>query len=63
MFDGKDPINWILHMEEITTPQTLKIGHIKKKRIQALKYHIKHQQKVLQPLKDNATLVQNEMKQ
>ena len=51
-------------LEEITTPQTLKIeGHIKKKKIQAVKYHIKHQQQVPQPLEDNATLVQNRMKQ
>ena len=50
-------------MEEIST-QTLRIeGHIKKKRIQVVKYHIEHQQQVLQLLKDNATLVQNRMKQ
>jgi len=41
----------------ITTPQTLKIeGHIKKKRVQAVKYHIEHQQQVLQLLNDNLTL-------
>jgi len=46
-------------LEEITTPQTLKIeGHIKKKKIQAVKDHIKHQ-KLLQILKDNASLVKN----
>jgi len=28
-----------------------------------VKYHIKHQQQVLQVLKDNTTLVQNRMKQ
>ena len=51
-------------LEEITTPQTLKIeGHIKKKKVQAVKYHIEHQQQVLQFLKDNTTLVQNQMKQ
>jgi len=51
-------------LEEITTPQTLKIeGHIKKKNIQAVKDHIKHQRKVLQLLKDNSNLVQNQMKQ
>ena len=51
-------------LEEITTPQTLKIeGHIKKKKVQVVKNHIKHQQQVLQILKDNATLVQNQMKQ
>ena len=51
-------------LEEITTPQNLKIeGHIKKKNIQAVKYHIEHQPQVLQLLKDNATLVQNRMKQ
>ena len=50
-------------LEEITTPQTLKIeGHIKKKKVQAVKDHIEHQQ-VLQLLNDNATLVQNQMKQ
>jgi len=32
-------------LEEITTPQTLKIeGHIKKKKIQSVKYHIENQQ-------------------
>ena len=47
-----------------TTPQTLKIeGHIKKKKVQVVKYQIEHQQRVIQLLKDNATLVQNEMKQ
>src|SRR5271168_4903670 len=51
-------------LEEITTPQTLKIeGHIKKKKVQAVKGHIEHQQQVLQLLKDNTTLVQNQMKQ
>ena len=51
-------------LEEITTPQTLEIeGHIKKKKVQAVKDHIEHQQQVLQLLKDNATLVQNRMKQ
>ena len=51
-------------LEEITTPQTLEIeGHIKKKKVQAVKDHIAHQQQVLQLLKDNATLVQNQMKQ
>ena len=50
-------------LEEITTPQTLNIeGHIKKKKIQAVKDHIKHQQQVLQLLKDNTTLVWNRMK-
>ena len=48
----------------ITTPQALKIeGHIKKKNIQEMKDLIEHQQQVLQLLKDNATLVQNRMKQ
>ena len=47
----------------ITTPQTIKIeGHIKKKKIQAVKDHIEHQQQVLQLLKDYATLVQTRMK-
>ena len=51
-------------LQEIITPQTLKIeGHVKKKKVQAVKYHIEHQQQVLQLLKDNATLVQNRMKQ
>ena len=51
-------------LEEITTPQTLKIeGHIKNKKVQAVKDHIEHQQQVHQLLKDNATLVQNRMKQ
>ena len=51
-------------LEEITTPQTLEIeGHIKKKKVQAVKDHIEHQQQVLQLLKDNATLVQNQTKQ
>ena len=51
-------------LEEITTPQTLKIeGHIKKKKVQVMKDHIENQQQVLQLLKDNATLVQNRMKQ
>ena len=51
-------------MEEITTPQTLKIeGHIKKKKVQEVKDHIEHQQQVLQLLKDNANLVHNRMKQ
>ena len=51
-------------LEEITSPQTLKIeGHIKKKNVQAVKDYIKHQQQVLQLLNDNATLVQNRMKQ
>ena len=50
-------------LEEITTPQTLKIeGHIKKKNI-LVKDHIEHQQQVLQILKDNTTLVHNRMKQ
>ena len=48
----------------ITISQTLKIGgHIKKKKVQTVKYHIEHQQQVLQLLKVNATLVQNLMKQ
>jgi len=48
-------------LEAITTPQTLKIeGHIKKKKVQVVKGHIMHQQQVLQLLKDNATLVQNQ---
>ena len=47
-------------LEEITTPQTLKIeGHIKKKKIQAMKDHIEHQQQVLQLLKDNATFAES----
>ena len=51
-------------LEEITTPQTLEVeGNIKKKQVQAVKDHIEHQQQVLQLLKDNATLVQNQMKQ
>ena len=51
-------------LERITTPQTLKIeGHISKKKIQVVKDHIEHQQQILQLLKDNATLVQNQMKQ
>ena len=51
-------------LARITTPQTIKIeGHIKKKKIQAVKDHIEHQQQVLQFLKDNATLVQNRIKQ
>ena len=51
-------------LERIIAPQTLKIeGHIKKKKVQAMKDHIKHQQQVLQLLKDNATSVQNQMKQ
>ncbi len=50
-------------LEEITTPQTLKVGHIKKKKVQVVKDHIEHQQQVLQLLKDNTTLVQNQMKQ
>ena len=51
-------------LEEITTHQTLKIeGHIKKKKVQAVKDCIEHRQRVLQLLKDNATLVQNQMKQ
>ena len=51
-------------LEEITTPQTLEIeGHIKKKKVQVVKDHIEHQQQVLQLLKDNATSVQNQMKQ
>ena len=51
-------------LEEITTPQTLEIeGHIKKKNVQVVKDHIEHQQQVLQLLKDNATLAQNQMKQ
>src|SRR5271168_3998375 len=50
-------------LEEITT-QTLEIeGHIKKKKVQVVKDHIEHQQQVLQLLKDNATLVQNQTKQ
>jgi len=36
----------------ITTPQTLKIGLIKKKEVQTVKDHIEHQQQVLQLLKD-----------
>ena len=49
---------------EITTPQTIKIeGHIKNKNVQEVKDHIKHQQQVLQLLKDNNTSVQNQMKQ
>jgi len=50
-------------LEEITTPQTVKIGHIKKKKVQAVKDRIEQQQKVLQLLKDNVTLVKNQMKQ
>ena len=51
-------------MAGIATPQTLKIeGHIKKKKVQVVKDHIEHQQQVLQLLKDNATLVQNQTKQ
>jgi len=51
-------------LEEITTPQTLEIErHIKKKKVQAMKDHIEHQQQVLQFLKYNATLVQNQTKQ
>jgi len=50
-------------LEEIITPQTIKIGHIKNKKVQVVKDHIEHQQQVLQLLKDNATLVQNQMKQ
>ena len=51
-------------LEEITTPQTLKTEeHIKKKKIQEVKDHVGHQQQVLQLLKDNATLVHNQMKQ
>src|ERR1700759_2692211 len=51
-------------LEEITTPQTLKIeGHIKKKKVQVVKDQIEHQQQVLQLLKDNTTLVQDQMKQ
>jgi len=51
-------------LEGITTPQTLNIeGHIKKKKVLAVKHHIKHQQQVLQLLKDNLTLAQNQMKQ
>ena len=51
-------------LEEITTPKTLKIeGHIKEKKSQAVKDHIEHQQQVLQLLKDNTTLLQNQMKQ
>ena len=68
---GPNPIerrnesNHILkELGRITTPQTLKLeGHIKKKKVQAVKDHIGHQQQVLQLLKDNATLVQNKMKQ
>jgi len=45
-------------LEEIITPQTLKIeGHTKKKKVQAVKDHIEHRQQVLQLLKDNTTLV------
>ena len=51
-------------LARITTPQTLNIeGHIKKKKVQAVKHHIEHQQQVLQILKDNPTLVHNQMKQ
>ena len=51
-------------LARITTPQTLEIeGHIKKKKVQAVKDHIEHQQQVPQILKDNATSVQNQMKQ
>jgi len=32
-------------------------------KVQVVKYHIKHQQQVLQLLKDNLTLVKNQMKQ
>jgi len=40
-------------LEEITTPQTLKIeGHIRNTNIQAVKDHIKHHQQVLQLLND-----------
>ena len=49
-------------LEEITTPQKIE-GHIKKKKVQVEKDHIEHQQQVLQLLKDNATSVQNQMKQ
>jgi len=48
----------------ITTPQTLNLeGHIKKKKVQAMKDHIEHQQQVLQLLMDNLTLVHNQLKQ
>ena len=51
-------------MEELTTPQTLEIeGHIKKKKVQAVKDNIEHQRQVLQLLKDNATSMQNQTKQ
>src|ERR1700733_1838650 len=51
-------------LEEITTPQTLEIeGHIKNKKVQAVKDHVEHQQQVLQLLKDNTTSVQNQTKQ
>ena len=51
-------------MEEINTPKTLEIeGHIKKKKVQAVKDHVEHQQQVLQLLKDNTTSVQNQTKQ
>ena len=58
-----NPTIYFNALEEITTPQTLKIeGHIKKKKIQAMKYHIEHQQQFIQLLKDNDTLLQNRMK-
>ena len=45
-------------LEEIMTPQTLNIErHIRKKKVQAMKYHIEHKEQFLQVLKDNATLV------
>jgi len=59
-----NPTRFCKGLEEITTPQTLKIeGHIKKKKVQVVKDHIEHQQQVLQLLKDNTTLVQNRIKQ
>jgi len=51
-------------LAQITTPQTLKTrGYIKKKKVQAVKYHIEHQQQFLQLLEYNTTLVHNRMKQ
>ena len=39
-----NPTIYFYEVEEIMTPQTLKIeGHIKKKKVQAMKYHIEHQ--------------------
>ena len=53
----KEEMNMIISckaLARITTPQTLKIeGNIKKKKVQAVKDQIEHQQQVLQLLKDN----------